>query len=886
MKRLFRFFFSLILLFTFFASLLPCGPAFVTPVFEYKFAPENPYENFAAGRIGILKPTYRRVVLFAAYRYLNGGSFAADEQKALVDVWNAEFNNQEFEDDDVGEAVKLWVKERKAFLGDEKELPDIYTEREYGGYDFFPNCTKNSFEVAADTLKQRSLAGGADNADVKEWIRAQDRVFANCASGVQLPEPPNQTMPEWLQKDRAYQIAAANFYAMNYEAARSGFAEIAQDQNSPWQETAAYLIGRTLIRQASLSKDEQKARQMYADAESHLYRLSLGGGRYADAAERLLGLVKYRLQPEQRIRELAQILSYQGGGENFRQNLIDYTWLMDKFEAETLAAEEKRKEALKAREPDVRAPELTEDPSVNANITDPESKKDANLLEIYLYGDDYSQNWTIYLRPEATDAEAVAEAEKTTGFPLTEKLKERLLASKRSSYALRFSQSQPTGYQGGYWGEEEKSLSLLPPFLRADDLTDWLFTYQIDTPEAYQYALERLRQTGSNLWLATAISKAKSSSAGLSGLLDAADKTDRFSPAYPTVAYHRARLLLETGRRAEAKKLLDDVLTSTLEIPVSSRNQFLDLRVGLGQTLDEFFRFSLKKPFAFQFDGRGRTIEEIIAESKAWYDPKHETVSREEYEQETEKRFSREMSFKDSLLIDDLTMLVINRHFPLEVFLTAAARPELPEYLRERFLKTAFVRALLLNKYALAEKLAADFVKLEPAQTVEVSRFLAAGPADKFHAALFLILKNENATPYLAAGFGAPTDQPVYASRWWCAPYDIYYENSSPEGIDPDSLARPDFLTAAQSQTAKAEMTTLKKIGDAPIYLGRQVLEWARLRPNDKRVPESLFIVYQANGWDKYGCGGDRELRRQAADTLKNRFPASEWAQRVVIEEP
>src|SRR5690349_17131925 len=132
MKQKFQILFSAILIFAFCTSVIPCGPSYVTPLFDYKSAPENPYENFAAGRIGILKPTYHRSVLFAAYRYLNGGTFSATEQKALVEVWNADFNNKAYIDDDVSESVKAWVEARKAVAEKEEKTPEIYVEREYG----------------------------------------------------------------------------------------------------------------------------------------------------------------------------------------------------------------------------------------------------------------------------------------------------------------------------------------------------------------------------------------------------------------------------------------------------------------------------------------------------------------------------------------------------------------------------------------------------------------------------------------------------------------------------------------------------------------------------------------------------------------------------------
>ena len=138
MKKNIQIIFSAILTFAFCLSIFPCGPAFITPIFDYTAAPENPYQNFAAGKIGILKPTYHRSVLFAAYRYFNGGTFSATEQKALVEVWNADFNNKEYIDDNVADAVKSWVETRKTVVEKEEKTPEIYVEREYGGYDFFP----------------------------------------------------------------------------------------------------------------------------------------------------------------------------------------------------------------------------------------------------------------------------------------------------------------------------------------------------------------------------------------------------------------------------------------------------------------------------------------------------------------------------------------------------------------------------------------------------------------------------------------------------------------------------------------------------------------------------------------------------------------------------
>src|SRR5215213_2882931 len=462
MKNIIRFAVTTVLLFAFFTTALPCGPSYISPVFEYEHAPENPYENFAAGKIGIIKPSQRRIVLIAAYRYLNGGGYSQPEQKALVDVWNAEFSNKPYEEDNISETVKKWVEKRQSVVGKEANPPEIYVEREYGGYDFFPNCTKNALETAVETLSDRIASHSSEDKNVKDWIKAQDKVFENCASGKATPDAPPETMPEWLQKDRAYQIAAAEFYSLDYDSAKHRFAEIAQDYDSPWQETAEYMVGRTLIRRASLIKDKTESGILYTEAEQTFSNVALKGGKFSDSAHKMLGLIKYRLRPQERVRELAQIIATQGDS-NFRQDLIDYNWLMDKFEKETLEAEEKKNAENKRIEdaansnaapirnnPDssssnVNAAAVTttnsndndlttlEAEMINAN-TQPQNVRD---LRIYLYSDDYKENWTFFIKPDATDEEALAKAEQVVGRPLTDKMKQQVRIARKEAYKNR-----------------------------------------------------------------------------------------------------------------------------------------------------------------------------------------------------------------------------------------------------------------------------------------------------------------------------------------------------------------------------------------------------------------------------------------------------------------
>jgi hypothetical protein len=333
-----------ILILSNFQSLNGCADSSIAPVFQYKYAPENPFENFAAGKIGILKPTYRRVVLIAAYRYLHGGGFSDPEQKALVSVWNAEFKNEEPDENEKTGVIKNWLEKRKEVFKEENQPPAIYAERKYRSesYSFFPNCSANAFEVAAETLSDRILNYGAEDKMVAQWLNAQDTVFENCAGGAKIPAAPDAAFPEWLKKDREYQIAAAYFYSTDFEEAKKRFEAIAADTDSVWRETAAYLVGRTLVRLASFSKDAAQREELYREAENHLNNLP--GGKFRDAAQKLQNLIRLRQKPAVRVRELAQDLEFQQNGVQMRQDLIDYTWLLDKFETQALKTDEKRKD--------------------------------------------------------------------------------------------------------------------------------------------------------------------------------------------------------------------------------------------------------------------------------------------------------------------------------------------------------------------------------------------------------------------------------------------------------------------------------------------------------------------------------------------------------------
>lgn len=108
-------------------NILGCGPFFERTVFVDAHFPDPPFENFAAGKLGVLQPTYYRANLYIAYRVLAGKPFNARERQALAALWDWKARRDWMRDvasQDENEVIQLWMKARKQFSGRLARQPD------------------------------------------------------------------------------------------------------------------------------------------------------------------------------------------------------------------------------------------------------------------------------------------------------------------------------------------------------------------------------------------------------------------------------------------------------------------------------------------------------------------------------------------------------------------------------------------------------------------------------------------------------------------------------------------------------------------------------------------------------------------------------------------
>lgn len=282
------------------------------PYFTYTLHPDFPFSKFAGGQLGILQHTYARSYLIVAYRYLNNKPLTKEEQDGVKALWDERLEMTSYSCSGNPES---WIKLRATVPGVSK-IETIDTERpvsKENSYETYCNAQTSAFETAAKSLKLLIEKYGISSSQVKEWVQAQDEVFSNCGSPRYsdkiptsvIPAPLADTADINLKRERAYQIAAANFYAQNFDAALKDFEKIAADADSRWKETAGYLAVRTMIRQATLAKEMNK--KLLETAAEKIKQL-IANPSYAtlkDDLNQLGNFVAVRVAPDAHLEKLA-----------------------------------------------------------------------------------------------------------------------------------------------------------------------------------------------------------------------------------------------------------------------------------------------------------------------------------------------------------------------------------------------------------------------------------------------------------------------------------------------------------------------------------------------------------------------------------------------------
>jgi hypothetical protein len=426
---------------------------------------------------------------------------------------------------------------------------------------------------------------------------------------------------------------------------------------------------------------------------------------------------------------------------------------------------------------------------------------------------------------------------------------------------------------------------MVPEFLRRSDLSDWIFSFQIKDERSFEHAVQRWRETSSPAWLMAAITKAKVDSSELPRLMQDAQKVTRSSPAFVTIAYHLARLMIEQKKTTEARKLLDEVLVSDFaRLPVSAQNAFLEQRMRVATNFGEFLKFGLRRPMTWDSDGQYGRLRDLMEEQKTWWNAEDNTETKEEYIRSVEEQYRDMLPWDDREMFNAYTADILNRHFPLDALARTALSPELPDYIHDSLVLTVWARAVLLNRRDVAMKFAVEAMK-QPALSESFSKIVNAKtePARRWEE-LWVLLKHPKISVFVKSGMMTTGEEEVtsWEDGWWVEPSDTEY-NGGDEEV-PKVLPKPPFITSLQSANAGRERKQIVALGDAETYLSDRVFEWAARAPRDPRIPEALYIVAVINFATKYGSGVE-EQHQKAVTLLEEKYANSPWTRKAKAEE-
>jgi hypothetical protein len=732
------------------------------PFADYSQHPDISFEKFVQGQLGIVQPTFARSYLVVAYRYASSVPLSKDEQQAAIALWEnrgidmaniftdnspgsaeAQKNNYYLQDaQDAADGPKDWLDARGQVVS--SPAPQITELQGLDKYNNYLNCSNNAFVIATATLALRVQQFGKDNPGVKEWVGAQDAVFANCGGDPDkpvLPAAPAPSLQEILRYDREYQVAAAYMYSNRYDEAIQGFQSIAGEKNSPWHDIAPYLVARTMVRRATLDVPRPEApkngyapipafapEKMQAAADFTSKALAdAPNGPFVTQLQALLDRAQFRLQPAEQTVLLAQRLSKPAPEGRFYDWLWDYTWLLDR-------------------------------------------RGDAR------------------------------------------------------------------GEYGRGASPEEYAKHL--PYLQKDNLTDWIITFQMQSPAATEHAVQVWRANrGSQTWLLSVLSKTEANAPQVSEVLSAADVVPVSSPAYVSVFYHRMRLRNGLGKFPEVRAALDAFLASSPDLPPVAKDYLLNLRLDAASDLNDAVRFLPRENCSVDNRQPPPNCPSTMAEHSALY-------------------------------LDSL---------PLDVLMDALHNNNLADAEKTKFVRNVWLRAVILGRHDVAQTLDAQAFRAggyqmpfgnDVIQKLVQDYESASTPEEKQFAAIFL-MQHQYAFGY-----------DIGSVDGWCASYaafpdDHTYWRGTQQPLRPPNP--PLFLTEAQRQQAEAEQSTLERTDSQANYYTKVVLEFAEKHPDDPRVPEALSRAVKNT---RMNCNNTRTgtLSEAAYNLLHKRYPSTTWA--------
>ncbi len=829
-------------------------------LFESHRHPDLPLEQFAAGRLGLIKPSWATSYRYVAYRYILGLGFDPAEQKALVAMWNARlgllppgettptqpnaqvsFGINATTARNVAQASSEWFAARNRVPGVEGlDTIDVYRSATtyfppgtFRSTFYYPNCNASTFRTAASTLQTMIGKFGLASPEVKGWVAAQDQAFVNCSGTPPRlafnPETWKKTFADWSKAINEWYQARKKVPGVSPMPSLTGGCKAEE------LRTAATTLETMIGNQGAASPQVKQ----WVDAQDQAFEKcsrpptpSTAGGPTPAPTPDIPPPLAHATPFEQAQR------TYQIACANFYPGDFDEaTQLFDAIAADRSSPWHEWTPYLAARAT-IRKATLSSTKNDPTTLAQAEARLKAIVAAP---GDDHvksaAQRLLSFVEFRLHPEQRVEEVERAIMRPGSA----QTLVQDLSDY----------DDMSAYSTKDADSFFV-------DDLTDWLASFS-EWNGSVDRSIAQWKKTESLPWLVAAISVVPGSDANAPELIDSAEKVKLDSPAYVTVTFHAARLLVEQGKGDEARSKLNTLLAMRDALPRSTVNELARLRMRTARNLDELLTDAQRIPLGVTDTGDGDELPSNV--DVPWL------------------AGSRLKELVAGPLFDRDGAEVLSRWTPLSIQARAAQSTILPNDLRGRVALAAWTRAILLGDDATARELAPVVSRLIPELKPSMDAWLAAkeSHARRFDAA-FMILTHPGMRPYVDPGVERVTplgQMDGLRDNWWRFP--SWSESAlSGGGRHPPPTTYPLFLSPQQRKSADDQWRRLSSI-NAPNYLCAEAINEARRKPTDERLPQAL---YQCISAVHLGCSNDQgsDYAKSAFSILHRRYPQSTWA--------
>jgi hypothetical protein len=358
--------------------------------------------------------------------------------------------------------------------------------------------------------------------------------------------------------------------------------------------------------------------------------------------------------------------------------------------------------------------------------------------------------------------------------------------------------------------------------------------------------------------LVVAITAARGNEPAVDELLKAAEELQPESPAFPHIAFHRARLLIELHRFDQASAVLDHTLEHG-SLDQGSKNLMLALRTIATHSVEDFAQHAAKYPI--------------------------ETPG---FEPDATER-------KREPLLDQISTYALRECIPLKALSNLSGNADLTPAIREQLVMMGFTRAVLLQDHALGSEFANKLENIRPELRQALHHYQSEAEGEELRfAGVFALLKSPAFQPFPREGLGrlAKWNQiENYRDNWWDDPSyptgaEVEYGKNGGLAV-PFEESCPAFLSSEETSAATKERTALDQVPSSIDYLVPTVLSWIDDHPRDPRNPEALYRAMQVVRFSSAGWGSDERSRRYGRLSrgvyvmIHQRYPNSVWAKKV-----